>query len=123
MTKIEIIQLVNILCIWGLAVSLMWIRGKMKYSIWECLIKKYVYHKTECFDWLMERQYYIWFTIATPLLLLLSVFLLSQLDLGLVRIRTEITLYTSIGVWFCICPGVLTLFMWGYRNEIKNDNK
>lgn len=119
MTAIEKIQLINILGIWALCVCLLWIVGKMKYSLYVCLVRKLYWKESQCFNWLMERKYFIWCHLLAPILIFLSLGLLSQLNYGLVRIRSEITLVTSIMVWFVLCPLIISLFITAYKNDIE----
>lgn len=117
MSTIEYLNYVNIFFIWALALSLVWILSRMRYSFYKCIVRLKYHGDPQCYNWLMAHKYYIYSFIAVILLLCLSLFLLVQTYNGMVKIRTEFTVGTSIGLFFILNPLILSLFKRAYLNE------
>lgn len=119
MTAFEVLCLINIFTIWAFALALMWIVGKMKFSLWKCLIRYFYYKDNECLIWLKQHPYYLYSLVTSWLLLYLSLGLLSALYEGVVKVRTEYTILSSIAIWGFLVPLVVSLFIKAYKNEVK----
>ena len=119
MTAFEVLCLINIFAIWAFALALMWIVGKMRFSLWKCLVRYFYYKDGECMLWLKAHPYYLYSLITSWLLLYLSLGLLSALYEGVVRVRTEYTIAASVAIWFCLIPLVVKLFLKAYKHEVK----
>jgi len=119
MTGFEVLHLVNVLTIWALALALMWIVGKMKFSVYKCFARLVFHKDRSCVDWLMLHKHYLYCLVVAWLLLFLSLGLLSQLYEGMVRIRREYTIIASACIFGFFVPLILTLFHRAYKHEIK----
>lgn len=119
MTGFEVLHLANIFTIWGFAVTLMWVVGKIPVSFTKCMLRIIVYRDKDCMRWIKQHKYYIICLMLIWMLIYLSLALLSQLNYGMVRIRSEYTVFTSMCIWLLLCPLIVHLFLKAYKNEIK----
>lgn len=119
MTGFEILHLANILTIWAFAICLMWVVGKIPHSFTKCILRIILYRDKDCIEWLKQHKYYTLCLALIWLLLYVSLTLLSQLNYGLVRIRSEYTVAASAVIWILLCPLIIHLFLKAYKHEIK----
>lgn len=111
MKTIELLNYINVICIWGMALSLVWAVAKMKFSLYRCFARLAFHKDPSCFNWLMNNKHYLLSILAIAFLISLSLGLLSQANLGLIEIRTEFTIGCTIGVWLMLCPIIVLLFI------------
>lgn len=113
----RLIFLINIVCLWAFVLYLLHMIGQSKYGLWRSYMRKWLHRDDTGFDYLNQnKQYYVCY-ILTPLISYLSLTLLSQLDIGLPHIRTEIVAITSACVW------VGLFFLTKYLNQAVRKNE
>lgn len=117
MNSLEILGYINVMAIWAQICVFTAVIAKMKFSLYRCFARKIFQHDDSCLEWLKEHKFYIFAHIQVLLLMVLSFYLLSQINTGLIHLRTTAGIVISICVWLNFCPIINLLYKRAYPKD------